>query len=370
MARPLSAELDLAERRVVVFGGEPAALRYLARLGRTGAHITVVAPAVCPAIGAMAQAGRIRWHERSWQPEDLDDVWYAVACTPEHNEAIALAAEHKRVFCTRADTQGAADVRPDHPAQGVALIGAGPGDPDLITVRGRELLATADVVIVDRLAPLALLADLRPGAEIIDAAKLPYSRTMAQEHINEVMVDRALSGRFVVRLKGGDPYLFGCGFEEVSACAKAGVPVTVVPGVSSALAAPALAGIPVTHRGMAQEVTIVSGHVPTDHAASLVDWSALGRLRGTLVILMGVTHVAKSSELLIRAGRDAATPVVVVQDAATRFQRVLRSTLADLAQDCATHHIAPPAVFVVGPTAGLEAPQAQDAAEAPHTLVP
>ncbi|MFE2934979.1 uroporphyrinogen-III C-methyltransferase [Streptomyces sp. NPDC059278] len=366
----MSTELDLAGRRVVVFGGEPEALRHLARLSCTGAEITVVAPAVCPAIGAMAQAGRIRWHERSWRPEDLDDAWFAVACAPDHNEGIARAAEQKRVFCTRADTEAAAEVRPGHPGPGVALIGAGPGDPDLITVRGRDLLGAADVVLVDRLAPLELLADLRPGVEIIDAAKLPYSRTMVQEHINEVMVDRALAGRFVVRLKGGDPYLFGCGFEEVSACAKAGVPVTVVPGVSSALAAPALAGTPVTHRGMAQEVTIVSGHVPPDHAGGLVDWSALGRLKGTLVILMGVTHVAKSSELLMRAGRDAATPVLVVQDAATRFQRVLRSTLAGLAQDCATHRVAPPAVFVIGPTAGLEVPEAPATAEAPHMLVP
>lgn len=175
-----------------------------------------------------------------------------------------------------------------------------------------------------------------------------------------------MTGRFVVRLKGDDPYLFGCGFEEVSACAKAGVPVTVVPGVSSAPAAPALAGIPVAQKGMAQEVTIVSGHVPPDHAGGLVDRSALGRLKGTLVILMDVTHVAKSSELLIRAGRDAATPVLAVQDTATRFQRVLRSTLTDLAQDCATHRVVPPAVFVIGPTAGWSYP-GQLPRPKPHT---
>ncbi|GAA0444691.1 uroporphyrinogen-III C-methyltransferase [Streptomyces stramineus] len=365
--QPLSTELELAGRRVVVFGGEPGALRHLARLCRTGAEITVVAPVVCAAIGAMAQAGRIRWHNRSWQPEDLDDTWYAVACTPEHNAEIAETAERKRVFCARADAEASAPVRQGRPDPGVALVGAGPGDPDLITVRGRELLGAADVVLVDRLAPLELLADLRPEVEIVDVAKLPYSRTVAQEHINEVMVERALAGQFVVRLKGGDPYLFGCGFEEVTACANAGVPVTVVPGVSSALAAPALAGVPVTHRGMAQEVTIVSGHVVSDYAGGLVDWSALGRLKGTLVILMGVTHVAKSSELLMRAGRDAATPVLVIQEAATRFQRVLPSTLADLAQDCITHRVVPPAVFVIGPTAGLKVPQAPTAADTAST---
>ncbi|MEU9111686.1 uroporphyrinogen-III C-methyltransferase [Streptomyces sp. NPDC048483] len=354
--RTYSTELDLAGRRVVVFGGEATVLRHLARLLGTGAEITVVAPAVCPAIEAMAKAGRLRWHARSWQLNDLAYAWYAIASTRGDDAAIAEAAEKQRVFCTRTATEAIRTPAPDHPGPGVALIGAGPGDPDLITVRGRDLLRAADTVLVDRLAPLELLADLRPEVEIIDAAKLPYSRTTAQEQLNELLVDRARAGQFVVRLKGGDPYVFGCGFEEVTACAEAGVPVTVVPGVSSALAAPALAGIPVTYRGMTQEVTIVSGHLVPDQERSLVDWSALGQRKGTLVILMGVTHVARTTELLMRAGRDATTPALVVQDAATRFQRVLTSTLADLAEDCRTHDVTPPAVFVIGPTAGLKVP--------------
>jgi len=165
------------------------------------------------------------------------------------------------------------------------------GDPDLITVRGRRLLARADVVVADRLAPQQLLDELGAHVEVIDAAKVPYGRAMAQEHINATMIERARAGRFVVRLKGGDPYVFGRGFEEFLACTAAGLPVTVVPGVTSAISVPAAAHVPVTHRGVAHEFVVVSGHVAPDNPASLVDWPALGRLRGTLVLLMAVERI-------------------------------------------------------------------------------
>ncbi|MGY1828790.1 uroporphyrinogen-III C-methyltransferase, partial [Blastococcus sp. SYSU DS0541] len=168
------------------------------------------------------------------------------------------------------------------------LVGGGPGDPGLITVRGRQALATADVVLADHLGPQPLLASLPPEVEIIDAAKLPRGRSMAQETINDLLITHARAGRRVVRLKGGDPFVFGRGFEELQACTAAGIPVEVVPGITSAVAVPALAGIPVTHRGLTHEFVVVSGHLPPDHPASLVDWPALGRLRGTLVVLMGV----------------------------------------------------------------------------------
>ena len=171
------------------------------------------------------------------------------------------------------------------------LVGAGPGDPELITVKGRRLLAEADVVVADRLVPGLLLDELRPDAELVDAAKVPYGPARTQDEINRILVDRARQGKLVVRLKGGDPYVFGRGGEEAIACAKAGVPVTVVPGVTSAVAAPAVAGFPVTHRGVAHEFTVVSGHVPPADPASLVDWPALARMRGTLVILMGLKNL-------------------------------------------------------------------------------
>jgi uroporphyrin-III C-methyltransferase/precorrin-2 dehydrogenase/sirohydrochlorin ferrochelatase len=234
----------------------------------------------------------------------------------------------------------------------VALVGGGPGDPDLITVRGRRLLARADVVVADRLAPQELLDELPQHVEVVDAAKIPYGRAASQEFINTTLVDNAKAGKFVVRLKGGDPYVFGRGFEELIACAEAGVPVTVVPGVTSAFGVPALADVPVTHRGVAHEVVVVSGHVAPDDERSLVDWDALSRLRGTVVILMGVERAGAFAEAL-RAGRPGDTPVAVVQEGSTRAQRVVRSTLDSLAADVVEHAIRPPAIIVVGPVAGL-----------------
>jgi uroporphyrin-III C-methyltransferase/precorrin-2 dehydrogenase/sirohydrochlorin ferrochelatase len=231
---------------------------------------------------------------------------------------------------------------------GVAQVGTGPGDPELITVKGRRLLAAADVVVADRLIPGLLLSELRPDAEFVDAAKIPYGPSAAQDEINRILVERAQAGKFVVRLKGGDPYVFGRGGEEVVACVKAGVPVVVVPGVTSSIAAPALAGIPVTHRGVAHEFTVVSGHVPPDDPASLVDWPALARLRGTLVVLMGLKNLPRITAALIEQGRAADTPAALVQEGSTDAQRVVRGTLATIAADARTAGIRPPAVVVIG----------------------
>src|SRR3954470_23179350 len=327
------AALRLVGRRTVVVGGGPVAQRRVLGLLDARAEVLVVAPEATPAIEALADGGEVRWERRPYQDGDLAEAWYAVAAAddPAVNAAVAREAEAGRVFCSRADSAedssawtpavgrhdgvtvaviGGGDPRravalrdgvleglrdgtlaaPHHRGRtpGVALVGGGPGDPDLITVRGRRLLAEADVVVADRLGPRGLLDELAADVEIIDASKIPYGRALAQEAINEVLVDRAKAGKFVVRLKGGDPFVFGRGFEEVLACAEAGVPCSVVPGITSAISVPALAGIPVTHRGVAHEFTVVSGHVAPDHPKSLVDWAALGRMTGTLVILMGI----------------------------------------------------------------------------------
>jgi uroporphyrin-III C-methyltransferase / precorrin-2 dehydrogenase / sirohydrochlorin ferrochelatase len=239
---------------------------------------------------------------------------------------------------------------------GVALVGGGPGDPDLITVRGRRLLSRADVVVTDRLAPRELVEELGQHVEVIDASKIPYGRAMNQARINELIVEHARAGRFVVRLKGGDPYVFGRGFEEVLACAGAGVPVTVVPGVTSAFAVPAAADVPVTHRGVAHEVVVVSGHVGPDDERSLVDWAALGRLRGTVVVLMGVDTASAIAAALIEHGRPGSTPVAIVSDGSTSSQRTVRTTLADLPRAVADEGVRPPAVWVVGEVVGLNRP--------------
>ncbi|MEV4122450.1 uroporphyrinogen-III C-methyltransferase [Micromonospora sp. NPDC049645] len=245
-------------------------------------------------------------------------------------------------------TTGAAGAPGGRQAGRVALVGAGPGDAELITVKGWRLLTEADVVVADRLVPGLLLDELRPDVELVDASKIPYGPSRAQEEINQILVDRALAGAFVVRLKGGDPYVFGRGGEELLACAAAGVPVTVVPGVTSSIAAPAAAGIPVTHRAVAHEFTVVSGHVAPDSPASLVRWDALAGLRGTLVILMGLKNLDAITATLIAHGRSPQTPAAVVQEGTTGAQRVLRSTLGEVAAETLAADLRPPAVVVVG----------------------
>ncbi|MEO3774758.1 uroporphyrinogen-III C-methyltransferase [Micromonospora sp. B9E7] len=240
-----------------------------------------------------------------------------------------------------------------HDHGSVAVVGGGPGPDDLITVRGKALLDAADVVVVDRLAPQGLLAGLRPDVLVVDAAKVPRGPSMAQEAINAALVSHARAGRRVVRLKGGDPYVFGRGHEEMQACVAAGVPVTVVPGVSSALAAPALAGVPVTHRGVAHDVTVVSGHLPPGHPDSLVDWAALARARGTVVLLMAVDTIAKIATVLIEHGRAPESPVLAVQDAGLPDQRSVPARLDEIGAVAAREGVGPPAVFVLGPVVAL-----------------
>jgi uroporphyrin-III C-methyltransferase/precorrin-2 dehydrogenase/sirohydrochlorin ferrochelatase len=241
----------------------------------------------------------------------------------------------------------------------VAIVGGGPGDPGLITVRGRELLAEADVVVTDRLAPRSLLDELPSDVEIVDAAKIPYGRAMAQEHINEALITHAQAGKFVVRLKGGDPFVFGRGAEEVLACLRAGIPVTVVPGVTSATGVPTAAGLPVTHRGVSQDFHVVSVHVPPGDERSTVDWKALAASTGTLVLLMAVERIEAVADALIGYGRNPATPVSVIADGTLPTQRTIDSTLETVAGLVTKEGIRPPAVVVVGDVVGVAAEVAE-----------
>ncbi|CAO5178422.1 S-adenosyl-L-methionine-dependent uroporphyrinogen III methyltransferase [Frankia sp. AiPs1] len=235
----------------------------------------------------------------------------------------------------------------------VALVGGGPGRADLITVRGLRLLQIADVVVVDRLAPRELLTETRPGTEIIDAGKAPHGHNLTQDEINAVLVDRASRGFGVVRLKGGDPFVFGRGGEEALACAAAGLPCEIVPGVTSAVAVPALAGIPVTHRGVTQDVTIVSGHVDPSHPGSTIDWGALAAGPGTIVVLMGVAALAGVSRELLKRGRPADTPSAVIHAGGTPAETVVTGPLSDIARLAADAGIASPAVIVLGEVVAL-----------------
>ncbi len=237
----------------------------------------------------------------------------------------------------------------------VVLVGGGPGDPELLTLKGFQALAEADVVVVDRLAPLAALDGLREGVEIVDVSKIPRGRFTPQEQINQVLVDRAREGRTVVRLKGGDPFVFGRGMEEFEACVAAGLPVQVVPGVSSAIAAPELAGIPLTHRGLSQGFTVVSGHAAPDDPRSTVDWAAVARSGLTIVVLMGVETLASIVQAVEAAGLDPATPLAAVMDAGMPTQQVVRTTLAQILAAGVPPGLRAPAVVVIGAVAAFAA---------------
>jgi len=407
--------LRLRDRRVVVVGGGPVALRRVGALMAARASVTVVSPAVVAALEDLAERRAIDWIARPYEPGDLRDAWLAMACTAdaEVNAQVLAAADQAHIFCLRADDASEASAwmpatgrtgratvsvqadrdphtaaalrdvalvaveaalredsglrsrrrpRSDGPGDGsgkgsgmVTLVGGGPGDPGLLTLKGSQALAEADVVVVDRLAPLAVLDGLREGIEVIDVSKIPHGRFTPQEEINDILVSRARQGRVVVRLKGGDSFVFGRGLEEVIACTEAGVTVEVIPGVSSAIAAPELAGIPLTHRGVSQGFTVVSGHAAPDDPRSTLDWEALARTGTTLVVLMGAETLVSIVVALVAAGRDVNTPLACVMDGGLPSQKVVHSTLAMVVSSGPPTGLRSPAVIVIGAVAGLTA---------------
>jgi uroporphyrin-III C-methyltransferase / precorrin-2 dehydrogenase / sirohydrochlorin ferrochelatase len=398
---PYPSGLILAGRRVLVVGGGHVAQRRVPQLIAVGAEVVLVSPQVRPAVEGLASAGEITWLRRGFEDADLDGAWYVIAATddPAVNEAVSAGAERRRVFCVRSDDatrasawtpavgrhagvtvavlgnrepRRSAAVRDEileglregtivarhqrDRSPGVVLVGGGPGDPELISVAGRKALMEADVVVADRLAPRELLGELPADVELVDVAKLPRGRAAQQEEINRVIVDRARAGKRVVRFKGGDSFVFGRGFEEVEACRAAGVPVTVVPGLTSPVAVPALAGIPVTHRGVAHDFTVISGHLPPGHPDSLTDWEAVARLHGTLLLMMAVENAPAIADALLAGGREPATPVAVVCDGSMPGERTVLSTLESLAADLAREAVQPPAIIVVGDVVAVARP--------------
>ena len=387
--------LRLEGRKVLIVGGGSVAARRVPRLLAAGADVHVVAPAVTTTLSDLAERTEITWISRDFADEDIAGSWLVMATTddPSVNARVAQSCEAARIFCSRADDAEsstawtpatttwdglhlavhasadplrAADIRRQltgllhmgelsaprrrnrDPLTGVALVGAGPGDSDLITLRGLRLLQRADVVISDRLAPQELLDLLSDDVELIDAAKLPYGRHTTQDAINVAMVSRAQEGKFVVRLKGGDGFVFGRGAEELDACLEAGIPIQVVPGVSSSIAGPAAAGISLTERGVVHDFTVVSGHVPPGHPDSRVNWSALAASHGTVVLLMAVKNRAAIANALLEGGKSPDTPVRIVENATTRQQTSRATTLGSLGEALAQS----PSVFVIGEVAG------------------
>ncbi len=401
--RGYPVELDLRGRPAVVVGAGPTGLRRARGLLAAGARVTVVAPALDPGFAGLPVTVRLR----RYRAGDLAGAWLAHAATGDVavNASVAAEARRRGIWCVRADDAGASAARlpavarhgevtvavtaggdqrrsqrlgaaiaaaladgslaarpawPPAPAAGqagaaagaaagwVALIGGGPGDPGLITVLGRRLLAEADVVVADRLGPRALLAELGPDVEVIDAGKSPGAHALTQDQINELLIARARAGLRVARLKGGDPFTFGRGAEEALACRRAGIPVRVVPGVTSATAVPAWAGIPVTHRGLASDFAVASAHLDPAGPGAGVDWGALAAGPATLVLLMATAHLGRVAAELIARGRAAATPVAVISHGTLPAQRVLVSTLGSVAGAAARERIGPPAVVVIG----------------------
>jgi uroporphyrin-III C-methyltransferase/precorrin-2 dehydrogenase/sirohydrochlorin ferrochelatase len=380
--------VDLTGRDVVVVGGGAVAVRRTADLLAAGAVVTVVAPAVDDAM-----PGEVTIHAREFAPADLDGAWLAFACTDDVvvNAMVAVTAQARGIWCLRADDaerssawrpataqidevtvavsaggdptravglrdaiearlrSGELTARRGRASAGrVILVGGGPGDPDLLTLRGYRALLDADVVVTDRLGPTGLLELLPPDVEVIDVGKTPRGPAAEQGAINVLIVDRARRGQVVVRLKGGDPFVLGRGSEEVDACVAAGIVVDVVPGLTSAVAAATLAGVPLTERGTTQQFTVVSGHVPPGDPRSTVDWALLAAADATVVLLMAVANLGAITTALIAGGRRPATPAAIIENASLPQQRVIVSTLGEVAAAADSNQVVPPAVVVVG----------------------
>lgn len=324
-------EISFRDRTVLVTDVQPADSATVLALLRDGAVVTVSGDPLPTSVLDLVQRG-------------------LVSATAEPDEAAYDVV-----------VRGGRSHREPAPAPAVAgaigtvtLLGGGPGDPGLLTVAGLEAIRTADVIVHDRLAPLEALVHARHDAEVVDVGKIPRGEFTPQERINELLVEHALAGRNVLRFKGGDNFVFGRGGEEAQACAEAGVPVAVIPGVSSSIAGPALAGIPVTHRTLVQGFCVVSGHVPPGDPRGTVDWAALARTGLTIVVLMGVANLAAISEALVAAGLDGETPAAVVADAGLPSMATARAPLADIATEIRRAGIGAPAVVVIGEVAALD----------------
>ncbi|KQX74576.1 MULTISPECIES: uroporphyrinogen-III C-methyltransferase [Aeromicrobium] len=322
-------DLNVTGLSAAVVGGDIRAAAHVAALLEGGAVVTVIAPDVTATIDDLAARGLVTWTPRDPGPGELDAFDLVLRGHPR-------AAETDRILDTGS----------------VTLVGGGPGDPGLVTVAGRAAIERADVIVTDRLAPLAALGWARADVEVVDVAKIPGGRSTSQDDINQLLVEHAKAGRHVVRFKGGDNFVFGRGGEELLACHEAGIATHVVPGVSSAIAAPALAGIPVTHRGLTQGFTVVSGHVPPGHPDSTLDYAALARAGTSIVVLMGVRTLEAICAALVDGGLDPATPAAVVADGSLPSQHVVRATVATIAGAAAD--VRPPAVAVIGDVADVE----------------
>jgi len=395
--------VSLAGRDVLMVGGGHVAARRLRRFLEDGARVRIVAPELSDAVRELVEQHDLEWRPRRAVASDVDGAWIVHTATGDMraDAAIAAVCEHRRVLCINASDGAhgsarlAAETRSGDVVVGVVsdagvdprragglrdaiatllregrlplrrrratvsgrvdLVGGGPGPTDLMTIRGRRLLAEADVVVADRLGPTDVLADLDPEVEIIDVGKRPGHHPVPQDEINRILVRHAAAGKRVVRLKGGDPFVYGRGGEEVAACLEAGIPVDVVPGLTSVVSVPQSAGIPVTHRGVAASVHIVNGQ--SEPTPSTV--AALADPTVTTVVLMGVAGLARLVDAARAGGAPDERPVAIVENGHTPRQRTTRTTLGRAVADAEAAGVQNPAVIVVGEVAaaGLLLPE-------------
>lgn len=354
MSSAVPVDLPVRGHPVTVAGSSPRAAAVTGSLVNAGAAVTVATADPTPYLDDLAARGLVTLHRRDLIESDIDSAAIVFAYTgdPSHDRLIRkLAMFHKRL-CILDPHNGAGTPHTEGIGR-VILVGGGPGDPGLLTVAGRDALARAHVIVTDRLAPVGVLAGIAPHATIIDVSKIPGGRRTEQAAINELLVEHAAMGRTVVRFKGGDGFVFGRGGEERDHCERAGIPVEVIPGVSSSIAAPASARIPVTHRGLTQGFTVITGHVPPGHPESTIDYAALARSNTTLILMMAVANLGAIADELISAGMDPDTPAAVVADGCLPSQRVVRATVSTICAAASAAQIRPPATTIVGQVAAF-----------------
>ncbi len=399
--------VDLAGRRVVVVGGGAVANRRVPIFLADAAAVVVVAPELTDALATLADSREIEWRQRPYEPADLDGARLVVAATDDQalNDTVSADAEQREILCINASDAARGSARmaatsrhgdialgvvsladpdprrlrairdalalhidadiPDlrHRRKGagrVVLIGTGPGDPELMTIAARRALAEANVVVADRLGAVDALAHVPAEVELVDVGKARDSEPVSQEEINTILVDSALAGNVVVRFKGGDPFVFGRGGEEMHACIDAGVPCQMIPGISSALSVPALAGIPVTQRGIARSFLVTTGHEGPEPAmlAAIIGGA-------TVVVLMGVKALDAICTEALAAGASAKLPVAIIESGSTPRERVTYAELGSAARTANETGVKAPAIIVIGEVARAGLLKSTDAAT-PH----
>ncbi|WP_295945352.1 uroporphyrinogen-III C-methyltransferase [uncultured Xanthomonas sp.] len=361
---PIALYPDLRDRAVLVIGGGAAAERQLQALLAAGALPRVAAPTLTPGLHALAAQGRLVWLPGAFDSAWLDSVWYLIAASEDAmaNRQALQAAAARRVLAQAVPAEPASAANaaaaetavqqalPLRPGS-VTLVGAGPGDPGLLTGNALHALRQADVVLHDRLVSAAILQLISTGTERIAVGKSADGHSVAQEQIHALLLEHARRGRRVVRLKGGDPFVFGRGGEELEYLRAHGVDYAVVPGITAALACAAYAGIPLTHRDHAQSLRLVTAHCKA--SLDTLDWTALAQERQTLAVYMGVAGLDTVRTRLLAAGRAAGTPFALVENGSRAEQRVVRGTLADLPDTARAHAVRAPALLILGEVAAL-----------------